>query len=153
MTKKFQSETTKLYFNEPRLKMNPVSRFIYRFTVYCVYTLLIAAAVSFLLSSINWLFWLGVGLVFFLFDRLIHFGQSEQSLIDLMARGKVPNKINVASYLSPHSLILLEKASEKALVLGGDFYLELIKLLVEQPPIQKSLERMDVAPQDLEQKI
>ena len=53
MTKKFQPETAKLYFDEPRLKMNPASRFIYRFVVYCVYTLLIAVAAVKAVESIG----------------------------------------------------------------------------------------------------
>lgn len=140
-----------LYLSEPRLKMSIVGRMATRLIIYCGYTVLIAAAGALLLSDIKSLFWLGILCFLFLIDRLLHLGQAGQSLLD--TKTKSGQKINIAHYLSPTSLLILERALEKAFVTNSDFFLYLIKFLFENHDVKEGLLRMDVSPKNFEQQI
>ncbi len=140
-----------LYFAEPRLKMSIVGRMATRLIIYCAYTILIAATGALLLSDIKSLFWLGILCFLFLADRLLHLGQAELSLLD--AKTKPGQKINIAHFLAPTSLPILEHALEKALITNSNFFLYLIKLLFENHDVKEGLLRMDVSPKEFEQKI
>jgi ATP-dependent Clp protease ATP-binding subunit ClpC len=153
---------TNLYLSEPRLKMNVIERLLTRLIIYCTYTILIAAVATLLMSDINWLFWLGILGLLFLIDRLIHFGQADSTFVATSAKEarsltdlKIASnqKINVAQYLTPASLGILERALEKALITNNDFFLYLIKFLSENRDIQEGLVRMDVPLKEFEQKI
>jgi len=140
-----------LYFDEPRLKMNALGRFIARLIIYCSYTILTAAAATFFLSDIKRFFWLAVLISLFLIDRLIHFGQAESSLTNLKENKN--KKINVAQYLTPTSLSILERAFEKSPITSSDFSLCLIKSLIKEQDIQKAILRLDIQLKEFEQKI
>ncbi len=144
-------EPENLYLSESRLKMNVVERLAARLIVYCVYAILVAAVGAFLLSDIKSFFWVGILCFLFLADRLLHLGQADKSLIETKIQ---PNKkINVAPYLSPASLSVIERAMDKALVANKDFFVYLIKFLFETHDIKEGLLRMDVPLKDFEQKI
>ena len=144
-------EPENFYLSEPRLKMRIIERMAARLIIYCGYTLLIAIVGTFLLSDIKSFFWLGVLGSLFLIDRLLHFGQAERSLLNLRARPE--QKINIANYLTPASLGVLERALEKALITNNDFFLYLIKFLIDNRDIREGLLRMDVPVKEFEQKI
>ena len=131
--------------------MNAISRFLGRLIIYCGYTLLIAATLTALLSDIEWLRWSGVLGLLFLVDRSLHFGKAERSLINLKI--KEGEKINLAQYLTPASLSLIEKSLERALIVGSDLFLYLAKLLIKEDDVEKGLLRMDVSPQELEERL
>lgn len=144
-----------LYFDEPRLKMNSVSRFLIRLIIYSSYAVLIVATATFILSDVSRLFWSGILISLFLGDKLIHLGQAERSTIGFMRYLPRLNRrkenlgaaqspmFNVAYYLSPASFSILEKSYDKALIVGGDFYLYLIRFLIKLPEIKNGLLRMD----------
>ena len=147
---------TNLYFSEPRLKMSVVERVLTRLIIYCFYIILIATVITFLISDIKILFWLGVLGLLFLIDRLIHFNQADKSLADLKIKKLGLNEdkqINVANYLTPDSLRILERALEKTLVANNNFFLYLIKFLLENHDIKEGLLRMDISIKEFEQKI
>ena len=147
---------TNLYFSEPRLKMNVIERALTRLIIYCFYIILIAAVITFLISDIKILFWLGVLGLLFLIDRLIHFNQADKSLTDLKIKELGLNEdeqINVANYLTPNSLRILERALEKTLISNNNFFLYLIKFLLENHDIKEGLLRMDIPIKEFEQKI
>jgi len=144
-------EPEKLCFSEPRLKMNLVERLTARLIIYCVYAILTAAVGALLLSDIKSFFWVGILCFLFLADRLLHFGQAEKSITGINV--KQNKKINVALYLSPASLSVLERAMDKSLVANKDFFVYLIKFLFENHDVKEGLLRMDVSLKDFEQKI
>jgi ATP-dependent Clp protease ATP-binding subunit ClpC len=141
----------RLYLSEPRLKMSIIGRILSRLIIYCGYMLLTATVATFLLSDIKNFFWLGILGLLFLIDRLIHFGQADQSLLNLKIRAE--RKINVAGYLTPTALGILERALEKSSVTNNDFFLYLVKFLIENHEVREGLLRMDVTPKEFEQKI
>jgi ATP-dependent Clp protease ATP-binding subunit ClpC len=145
-----------LYLSEPRLKMNIFERSLLRSVNYCFYTLLTAIVITFLISDIKTLFWLGVLGCLFLADRLIHFNQANKSLTDLKIKKSNLNEdqqINLADYLTPDSLKILEKAIEKTLISNNNLFLHLVELLLQKNDIKEGLLRMDIAVKEFEQKI
>ena len=151
-----------LYFNEPRLKLIHFSRFLARLISYSLYSVLIVSAITFLLSEADNLFWLGILISLFLGDRLIHFGEAERSIVGLtrylprLSRRKdflISGKFNTADFLTPASRSIIERAFDRALIVGGDFYLYLIDFLIQLPEIKKGLIRMDVDLDEFEKRI
>ncbi len=141
-------------------------RFLVRLIFSGFYAILTVAVVTFMLSDIKWLFWLAILLFLFLIDRLIYFNKAEKSLVGLLRHfsrssrrgGNVKKEakqisINVANYLTPDNLNILERALNKSLMLGGDFYFYLLKFLFERKEIQEGLLRMDVPLREFRQRI
>lgn len=129
-----------LYFHDPRLEMTHAGRLFVRVVFYSSYAILIAAALSFLISDVRAVFWTGMLLLLVLLDRAKHFGQAERSLVRYPLKGKV----NLGNYLAPMSFLILEHAYERALLFGGNFYLHLLKKLLDRKDIQEGLVRMDL---------
>ncbi|MBI4993636.1 ATP-dependent Clp protease ATP-binding subunit [Candidatus Wolfebacteria bacterium] len=152
-----------LNFYDSRLKMSHFWRFSARLISYSVYAILIAAMGVFLLSDVKKIFWIGVLIFIFLADRFFHFKKADKSIVGLLryprlSRRKIgmevfPKDINVFSYLTPESFGILERAYDKTLVVSGDFYLFILKFLVQLPQIKNGLIRMDVSINDLQKKI
>ncbi len=144
--------------------MSRASRFLARLVIYCSYAILFSAAVIFIYSDIEWLFWSGILIFLFLADRFFHLGKAEKSLIGLTRRFPrlsrrvnheiiLPNNINAAQYLSPSSFRILESAFDKTSAVGGNFYLRMLKSLVQNPEIKNGLLRMDVDSEKMAQQI
>ena len=151
-----------LYFFEPRLAMDSFSRFLARLIIYSFYAVFAAAAGIFLFSDIEKLFWLGMLMAVFLGYRLLHLRQAERSIVGLTRYLPRLNRrnlnweaknLNVAYYLSPASFSFIERAYDKAAIIGGGIYLYFLKSLVRLPNIEKALARMDVNAEDLGRKI
>lgn len=152
-----------LDFYEPRFKMSHFWRFSARLLSYSFYAVLMATVGVFLFSDVKQLFWTGILISFFLADRWLHFGKAEKSIVGLLrfprpsrrSGGTTPisKNINVVPYLSSQSFGILERAYDKTLVVSGNFYLFVLKFLVQLPSIKAGLLRMDVGIEDLRKKI
>jgi ATP-dependent Clp protease ATP-binding subunit ClpC len=155
---------TNLRFEEPFFQMSRASRFLARLVVYSSYAVLASAGLIFFCSDIGQLFWAGVLIFLFLGDRLIRLGEAEKSLVGLtrsfprLSRRKdhevvLPENINAARFLSPSSFRILESAYDKTSAIGGSFYLQTLKLLIQHSEIKNGLLRMDVDSEKMEQHI
>ena len=153
-----------IHFYDDRLKMSAFSRFLARLIINTFYVILIFSALIliFITSEIKPLFYAGLLLSLILFDRLIHAKEADRSIIGFtrylprIERRKIDlshESINTAQFLTPSSFSILEKVCDKAMLLGGDFYLYLMKVLIHQPEIKKALIKMDVPISELENKI
>ncbi len=141
-----------LYFNEPRLNLEPLARLFVRLTTYSFYTILAAATATFLFSDINWLFLLGLFLSFYIIDRLLHINEAERSF-NASGDNVLKEKTNSALYLSPSALSILEKSMDKSLLVGGDFYLHLLKFLIGQKDIREAFIRMEIPIAEFSEKL
>ncbi len=129
--------------------MGSLGRFLVRFVSYSGYGILVAAAITFSFSDVKWLQSAGWLLALFLADRVAHLGKAERSLAHLPRFGS----INIALYLSPQTLLALEWAFERVFLVGGNFYLHLLKKLADRREIREALIRMDVPLEDFLKKI
>jgi len=146
-----ENKDLKIYFKDPYLFLPFWLRSFLRIIYYCVFFIFIIATATFLISDIYWLRWLGVLFLFFLIDKIVHLGQARRSALYL-SRGKI-REINLALYLRPAGYSALEKALDKTLILGGDFYLYLMKFLAELPKIKEGLSRLNISVQDFINKV
>ncbi|MBI4159685.1 ATP-dependent Clp protease ATP-binding subunit [Candidatus Wolfebacteria bacterium] len=143
-------DTSLLYLDEPRLQMNPVSRGILRGGSSLFYGILTALVPAFFITDLPSLKWLGGLVLLFLIDRLIHIGRAERSFYSLSSSGA---RTNMASYLAPKTLTILERAYDRAMLLGGDFSLYLAKLLLENHSVREGLSRLDIPAKEFEKRI
>jgi ATP-dependent Clp protease ATP-binding subunit ClpC len=136
------------HFYDSRFEMTHIGRFLVRVVFYSTYGILIAASFIFLLSDISWLFWTGILLFLALLDRVKHFGQADRSF-----QRKMKGDVNLARYITPFSFAILEYAFERALITGGNFYLFLLKRLVDKKTIREGLMRMDLDPEEVANRV
>lgn len=147
----FQINPAEIDFDEPRLRFSLPVRSLVRVVSYSYYSLLTAAAVIAFFSDINWLKWLGALYLLFLVDFLAGARKAEHSLLEL-SNSKLSG-INAASYLTPKSFGLIEEAFEKSSIFNSGFHLSLLKLLSKEEEIRGALWRLDVSPEEFEQKV
>ncbi len=141
-------KNTSFYFRDPRFEMSHAGRLFVRVVFYTAYGILSASCITFLLSDIRWIFWIGVLLLLILLDRAKHYGQAEHSL-----RENMDGKVNLAEYLTPDSFFILEYGYERALFVGGNFYLFLLKKLIDRKDIREGLIRMDLDYEEVRSKV
>ncbi|MBU4348604.1 ATP-dependent Clp protease ATP-binding subunit [Patescibacteria group bacterium] len=137
-----------LYFDDSRLRMSHLGRFFVRLVFYSNFGILSVICVLALLSPTKWVFWTGILLSLFLLDFINHLGKADRSL-----RGKLVGKVNLSKYTSPSSFTILEYAFDRSLLLGGNFYLYVLKKITERKDIQEGLKRMDIDLEEFNNKI
>lgn len=142
------NQPLKFYFHDSRLQMTHLGRLSVRVVFYATYGILIASCVTFLISDIPWIYWSGVLLLLVLSDRAKHFGRADRSL-----RDKLFGDVNLARYVSPAGFSILEYAYERSLFAGGNFYLFILKKLLERKDINAGLARMDLNPEEVSAKV
>ncbi|MEK7478633.1 MAG: hypothetical protein AAB626_01755, partial [Patescibacteria group bacterium] len=137
-----------LYFEDPRLNMSHLGRFLVRLVFYSNFGILAAIGILALSSPIKWLFWFGVLLALFIADFVMHLGKADRSL-----RGDLSGRVNLLKYTAPASFSILEYAFDRSMLLGGNFYLYTLKKLLERNDIKDGLSRMDVKLEDFRNKV
>lgn len=142
-----------IYFEDSRLKLTFVGRFLVRLVIYIVYGFIAASAISliaFYYKEQNHLFWLGIFLSLFLGDRFLDYKKADYSLREFRFK---KNNFNLAKFLTPASCHLIEHAFDKSLLTAGDFYLYLLKNLLKKNDINEALIRLDAKPEEVFQKV
>src|SRR5437868_2901437 len=105
------AKNRELYFDEPRLKMTVAGRFTVRVVSYVSYLVLISAAGTFLLSESHALRSLGIFLVLFLLDRVVHRKQEDKSIAEMPV-----GPVNLAHFAAPGTFAVLGRAFDRGLV-------------------------------------
>jgi ATP-dependent Clp protease ATP-binding subunit ClpC len=139
-----------IYLDDPRLRMTAVGRMIVRAVSMVVALVLIAATVTFLLSGVRFLVFIGIFLMLFLGDRMIHRGKGDVPISEI-AIGV--DRVNLTRVTTPAAFLALERAFDRALVARKDFGLELARRLLETSAIVEGLRRLDVKPEDFKTKL
>lgn len=138
-----------VYFRDPRLEMTLAGRFTVRVLSYVGYLLVIAATFTSIASDLKPLHSLGLFLIFFLIDRLIHRGEADEPLTELPRAGSV----NAASYLKPKSFSILERVFDRSRLTRRNFYFEAAHELLDSREIRDGLKKLDVKPDEFKQKL
>ncbi len=133
-----------IIFREPLLLFSPIERFLVRLFGYVTYGVCIAMVPIFLFSDVGRLRSVGVLLALFLGDRLLHIGHAEKTFSYI--RGKT---VNVADYVSPPVLVVLEYALSRGTMLSSHIFLYVLERLVLRSEVTNILVRLDVTPQAL----
>jgi ATP-dependent Clp protease ATP-binding subunit ClpC len=138
------------YLNEPRFRMTFAGRLLVRIVSAVTYVVFAIATFAFLFSGIHFVVWLGVFMILFLIDLLVHHGQGDTPIFELDPKG---GKINLADVMSPAAFNAIERVLDRSVVTKRNFYLELAKRLFESPQIEEGLRRLDVKPDEFRQKL
>ena len=136
-------------FDDPRLHMTVAGRLTVRIVSYIAYLVLIAAAFSFFISDILWVFWLGLLLGLFLLDRLVHMREGDRPISEMPQAGA----IDLSRYLAPKAFTALEHAYDRSALLRTDFFLETAKQLFRVDAVREALRRLDVKPKEFQEKV
>ncbi|MDP3729893.1 MAG: ATP-dependent Clp protease ATP-binding subunit [bacterium] len=136
------------HFYDSRFQMTHAGRLLIRLINYSTYGITIAACATFLLSDIQWLFWSGILLLLFLLDGIMHVNEADRSLLR-----NLYGDVNLALFIAPKTFTALEYAYERALFGGGNFYLFLMRRLLERKDIRAGLVRMDLDPKEIRNKV
>jgi hypothetical protein len=142
-----------LYFDDPRLKMTVAGRFLVRTVSYIAYLVLVAGMVTFLISGVAALRFLGIFLLFFILDRMIHRREGDKPISELPKHHEGTLKINLAHLTSPASFSALDRAFDKSLLVRQDFFLLFAERLLGFPQIIEGLRRLDVKPDEFKAKL
>ncbi len=133
-----------IYFNEPLLRMNAAGRFAVRFTTYFAYGVMVAATVALFMSDISELRAAGWLVALFLGDRLLHIGEAGRSL------ARAPSgKVNVADYVSPAALAILDYARRRTAALSGNVYWHIFERLFARKDVVEIVRRLDAKPEEV----
>lgn len=138
------------YFNSPKLKMGGPARFFARLVTYITYGALVASTTVLIFAELRWMQSLGVIIILFLIDRLFHIDEAERKFGN---KRITSSRINLDYYLSPPAMSVLEKASEKAVFIGGNLKLWIKKQCLEKQEVKKKLKRADVSWKELDKRI
>lgn len=138
-------ESAELYFNDPRLQMTLLGRFLVRLASYLGYLIAGALMVIFLLSDSERFFFFGILLAFFLGDRLLHIGRGDESLMFMPKRGRY----NIASALTSRAFRIIESALDRSLLSGTDFRFLLIVKLFNQKEVVSAITRLELNQREL----
>jgi ATP-dependent Clp protease ATP-binding subunit ClpC len=143
------SSKLEIYFDDPRLKMTIGGRFLVRAIGYITYLVLVAAMLTFLISGIKSLFFVGVFFALFFVDRFYHRREADLPISELPKDGKV----NLAHLVTPASFSTMSRAFDKGIIMKRNFFLLFAKQLLELEQIEEGLRRLDVKPEEFKQKL
>ncbi len=141
----------KIFFSDPRLEFPGFLRFFWHLIYNFFYIIFAVIAFVFVLSDMSWLRWLGILFLLFLADRIYTINKASHSIREL--NQNLIEGVNVSNYLSPKSFRIIEKSFDKALIVGGNFYLFILKILIADSGIRGALWRLEVSPEEFEQRI
>ncbi|MBI4085236.1 MAG: ATP-dependent Clp protease ATP-binding subunit [Candidatus Liptonbacteria bacterium] len=136
------------YFSEPRLFMTLGGRVLVRTVSYVSYIVFLVAGFALVLSDITQLRALGILILLFFADIAFHLGEGDKPFSE-MPQGR----INLAGYVSPSAYSALEKSFDKSVISKRNFFLGTAKELLERKEIKEGLLRLDLRPDEMEQKL
>lgn len=142
-----EPQLNSLTFSHPMLSAGPFVRSIARIVLYVVRIVALGAIVAFLISDVRWVQAIGIALLLFFVDYLLHFSSAPYSLRDLI-KGRAPQN-NVAFCLRRSSLRLLIQTYERVEALGGDFSTALLETLTSRSSVGELLKRLEISPAEL----
>ncbi len=125
--------------------MTVVGRLAVRIVATVTPLFLIVLCLTLLISHTVWMRSIGMLLVLFLVDWLVHRGQADSSFDRIPRQGPV----NAASYLTPSAFRVVERAYDTARITRARAYIVLMQQLLGNPLIQNALRRMDHEPKEI----
>lgn len=138
------------YFDDPRLHLSGAGRFLVRGVSAVTYIVLsVAAVVLIFLPELRSAFWFGIFILLFLFDRAIHFQSPDRILSELPETGRV----NLARFLSPRAIHVLENALDHSAFLRTDVQVELCRTLLAAREMREAIRRLDIKLEEFKQKL
>ena len=143
------ARTGRFYFKEPRFLITLGGRIFIRIASYVSYVVFLVAGLSLVFSDISQLRALGIFILIFFADMALHIGEGDKPFSEMADKGRV----NLAEYVSPASYSVLEKSFDRSVISQSNFFLEVMKELLERKEIKEGLLRLDIKPDEVKQKL
>ena len=140
--------TGETYFREPLLSMSYGGRLAVRVIMNAWVIIHVVATITFILSDVHWIFWLGILNALYLLDRFLRHNDADRVLPQ-----NDSDAGNVSLFLSPRAKRLIVTAYGRASIMGGGFFLNLAKDLIETKAAQEMLARLEVSKQEFSAKL
>ncbi len=137
-----------MVFYDPRFHMTVFGRFLVRITSYSSYLLIIALAITMILSEAPWMITIGIFFILCIVDRMYRRRKADQELSWLPSTGIV----NVAPSLKPATFSYLERAYDRSIMLHHDLALELMLQLLSDHNVKHILHEAEVPPAEFRAK-
>jgi hypothetical protein len=144
------------YFDEPRLRMSLAGRALVRIVKYVTVLVLVAAALTFLLSyDIHIFFYSGLFLLLIVLDLLVHHGDGDIPIPLFLKKAKTAQhkNMNVAATVDAAAFSAIERSMDRSIITKKSFLLELARRLLELPAIENSFRALEIKPEEFRQKI
>lgn len=143
------AQAGRFYFKEPRFLMTLGGRIFIRIVSYVSYIVFLIAGLSLAFSDISQLRALGIFILIFFADMAWRAGEGDKPFSEMDDNGR----INLAEYVSTASYSALEKSFDKSVISQSNFFLEIIKELLERKEIKEGLSRLNLMPDEVKQKL
>jgi len=143
------SNPLEFYYDEPRLRMTIAGRILIRVIDYVMYLVLVAAALTFLISDIRVFYYSGLFIALVLLDQWIHRGEGDMPISEFPKTSRV----NIAKAFKPQAFSVLGRATDRSAIAKRPFFLEVAERLLELPDIEEGLARLDVKPKEFKAKL
>ncbi|PIR05018.1 MAG: hypothetical protein COV57_01290 [Candidatus Liptonbacteria bacterium CG11_big_fil_rev_8_21_14_0_20_35_14] len=131
--------------NEIKLNMTVLERFIFRTVSYITYITLTFTGLTFIISDIEYLKWLGVLICLFLIDRIIN---QKKGFQKISFKSK-----NIFLNLSPSALSLIERSLDKSILNKKPLKLVLLENIFNLKSIKTALQRLEINYKEIAQHI
>jgi ATP-dependent Clp protease ATP-binding subunit ClpC len=132
-----------IYVKNKRLFFTPFQEFWYRLFSFSFYVAFVSSTFILILSPYKRASALGFLFLFFLGDRLLHFGKGEKSVFEIYREGG-----ELSSTFTPKSLKILNTALNISKKGEKDFHLALLEELLAEKEIIVVLKRLDISPSE-----
>lgn len=142
------SNSPLLYFDDSRLRLSMLGRVMVRSIPVVASLTFTVLSLALLLSGVRWEMALGAVILIVIIDKFLHRNAPDVLLREIDGRKE---KINVARSLSPAAYATVEKAYERAIMLGGSFEQELLFQLIRRHTIRRLFDRLDVSYKEFRQ--
>lgn len=124
-------------------------RVFVRVASYVSYTFFFAAGLALIFADVSRLKFLGVIILLFFADMILHFGEGDKPFSEMADEGRV----NLSGHLSPSAYAALEKSFDRSLISKSNLFLETLKELLNRKEIREGLIRLDIKPEEVEHKL
>jgi ATP-dependent Clp protease ATP-binding subunit ClpC len=131
-------QTPVFVFDDARFSMTSGGRWLVR----------VVSAICWALLALVWVRWIGIFLGLMLVDRILHRGQGDVPIPELIHC----QQINLTQAVPPSLLRLLERAYERSRMKKTDLLLETTNAMLGLPQIKEGLIRLDVRPEEFSAK-
>lgn len=131
--------------------LHPAERFVVRVVSYVFLFFCVGATVTFLISDIMALQWIGIFLILMLIDYVAHIHRAHFSLSQFFS-GMVP-KNNIALCVNQSTTRLLAGAYAVAVMRRADMHICMLHALVTHRIVRRALERLEINPIEFRDRI
>ncbi len=125
------------YVYNPLFEMGYTSRLVLQIFLNTWIVVHIALTITALLTDVQWIFWAGVLSALYLVDRGLHYNSATRNLSSHDAQ-------NVALFVTPRANRAIILALNRSVIVGGSFFLNFTKVLLDYSRTQEMLDSLGV---------